>query len=152
MNFKKTFLGKFLRYLLVSFKKLLHLRDSTHEIALGFAIGVVIGILPTFGFGIVILGLLALVIRFNFIAAFTGSLINSPIFVPFWLASSYKIGEIITKIGIDLQRNNLVKNIFDFSVSYLVGNIVLSIILGIASYFIVFLIIEAYRSTKRGKN
>lgn len=152
MNFKSNIIVKFFRYLVVSFKRLLHLRDSTHEIALGFAVGVIVGILPTFGFGAVILGFLVFVIRFNFVAAITGTLVNNPIFVPFWLTSSYKVGEIITKMGVDLKDSGLLKNVFNFGLSYLVGNVVLAIISGIISYFVVFLMIETYRSVKRSRS
>lgn len=147
MKIKYTAIGKLLRQLKVSFKKLLHLRDSTHEIALGFAIGVFVGILPTFGFGALILGILAIPIRFNIFAALVGTLVNNPLFVPFWLTSSYKVGEIITRMGINLEKG-IISSILKFSISYLVGNIILAIICGIISYFVMYIIIETYRVSR----
>jgi uncharacterized protein (DUF2062 family) len=147
MKIKYTAIGKLLRQLKVSFKKLLHLRDSTHEISLGFAMGVFVGILPTFGFGALILGILAIPIRFNIFAALVGTLVNNPLFVPFWLTSSYKVGEIITRMGINLEKG-IISNILEFSISYLVGNIILATICGIISYFIMYIIIETYRVSR----
>ncbi len=147
MKIKYTTIGKLFRQLKVSFRKLLHLRDSTHEIALGFGIGVVIGILPTFGFGALIIGILAILIRFNIFAALVGTIVNNPLFTPFWLMSSYKVGEMITQIGINLEKG-VISNILNFSLSYLVGNIVLAIICGIISYFIMYIIIETYRVSR----
>lgn len=148
MKVKYTIIGKFFRWLAVSFKKVLHLRDSTHQIALGFAIGVSVGILPTLGFGALILAGLAVFIRFNIFSAIVGTLINNPVFVPFWVASSYKVGEVITRMGVDLSEKGFLQNLFGFGLSFLVGNIILSITLGIVSYFVIFLIIEAYRASR----
>ncbi|MFN4245214.1 MAG: DUF2062 domain-containing protein [Brevinematia bacterium] len=148
MNLKYTIIGKFLRWILVSFKKVIHLRDSTHQIALGFSIGVSVGILPTFGFGALILAFLSIVIRFNLFSAIVGTLINNPLLVPFWLVSSYKIGEIITKVGIDLEGKNLLQNTLDFSISYITGNIILSLICGFISYVLMYIIVEVYRSSR----
>ena len=148
MKIKYTAIGKFLRWITASFKKLIHLRDSTHQIALGFSIGVAVGILPTFGFGALILALLAIVIRFNIFSALVGTLINNPLLVPFWLVSSYKVGEIITKIGVDIEEKNLFQNVLDFSISYIVGNVTLSVICGIISYIVMYIIVEIYRSSK----
>ena len=147
MKIKSTIIVKLLRQLKVSFKKLLRLRDSTHEIALGFGIGVFIGILPTFGFGALIIGILAILIRFNIFAALVGTIVNNPLFTPFWLMSSYKVGEMITQIGINLEKG-VISNILNFSLSYLAGNIVLAIICGIISYFIMYIIIETYRVSR----
>ncbi len=149
MKFKYTGIGKLLRQLVVSFKKLLHLRDSTHEIALGFAVGVFIGILPTFGFGALFLAGLAVIIRFNIFAGIVGTLVNNPIFVPFWLASSYKVGEIITKTGIDIKEKSIIENIFGFGLSYFIGNIILAILVGFISYFIIYIIVEIYRESRK---
>lgn len=151
MKFKYTPIGKIFRWLAASFKKLFHLRDSTHQIALGFAIGVGVGILPTFGFGALFIGVLAIVVRFNIFSALVGTLVNNPLFVPFWLASSYKVGEVITKMGIDIYEKKLIENILGFGVSYLVGNIVLSIVCGLLSYFVIYLVVELYRTSKRSK-
>jgi len=148
MKIKYSIVGKLFRQLKVGFKKLLHLRDSTHEIALGFAVGVFVGVFPTFGFGALVLGALAIVIRFNFVASLIGTLINNPLFTPFWLISSYKVGELVTKAGIKINEDFL-KNTFNFTLSYLVGNIILSVVSGIISYFVVYIVVESYRASKR---
>lgn len=149
MKLKYSSIGKVFRQLVVSFKKLFRLRDSTHEIALGFAIGVFVGILPTFGFGALLLAGLAIVIRFNIFAGIVGTLINNPLFVPFWIASSYKVGEIITKTGIDLKEKSIIENIFGFGVSYFIGNIVLAVLVGFVSYFVIYVIVEIYRESRK---
>ncbi|MEN2997829.1 MAG: DUF2062 domain-containing protein [Brevinematia bacterium] len=148
MKLKYTPIGKFFRWIFVSFKKLFHLRDSTHQISLGFALGVSIGILPTFGFGALIVATLAFIIRFNIFSALVGSLINNPLLVPFWVASSYKVGELITKIGINFSEKNVIQNLLGFGISYLVGNIILSVVCGFISYITIYLLIEIYRSSK----
>ncbi|MCX8028796.1 MAG: DUF2062 domain-containing protein [Brevinematales bacterium] len=152
MKLKGNMIGKLFRWIVLSFKKLLRLRDSTHQISLGFAIGVFVGILPTLGFGALILAGLALVIRFNFFSALVGTLVNNPLFVPFWVASSYKVGELITKIGINFSEKSVLQNMFGFGLSFAVGNIVLAVLSGFLSYFVMFLVIEIYRASRNNSS
>jgi uncharacterized protein (DUF2062 family) len=61
---------------------LLSLRASPHQIALGLAIGVFIGIFPTFGLGGVFIIALATFWKFNIPGALVGTLIGNPLFAP----------------------------------------------------------------------
>ena len=76
---------KLRKSLLGSIRKLLSLRASPHQIALGFAIGVFIGIFPTFGLGGLVIIALAALSRFNVPAALLGTLIGNPLFASVWI-------------------------------------------------------------------
>ena len=112
--------------------------------------GVVMGIMPTFGLGMILAGILAAVFRFNVAAAIAASVIGIPIVAPLtWLVSSM-IGGIFLGLhweGIYI----LVKTgrIFDAGrsviLSYLLGNLILTVILTTLSYVFVLLIVRAHQ-------
>ena len=75
---------KLIRFIKFQIKRLKHLKDSPHEIALGFACGVWTNFNPFFGINIFIGMGLAFVFRANIIASFIGVLITGlPFIFPF---------------------------------------------------------------------
>jgi uncharacterized protein (DUF2062 family) len=50
-------------------------------------------------------------------------------------------------MGINLEKG-IISSILKFGISYLVGNIILAIICGIISYFVMYIIIETYRVSR----
>ena len=134
-------------------RKILHLRTDTHQISLGFAIGAFIGVFPTFGLGFILISILALVIKFNVPAAFVGTAIGNPFFTPFWLFVSYKFGDfilpyILKKEYIQFLEKSISNKFLNFGVDYIVGNLILSIIAGVISYFVVKYFVNVYKKKK----
>ncbi len=153
MRFKDTVIGKLFRSLLVNLKKLLRLRASIHEISLGFAVGVFIGILPTFGLGFLVISFFAIFIRFNVIAAFVGTALGNPFLSPFWIFSSYKLGELITGVRIELLdlKINFLNTTLKFTLAFIAGNLVISLVVAIISYFVVYILIDNIKKSRNQK-
>ncbi len=78
-NNKRHPLVRLKRWARLSYLRLLRMDDPPERIARGAAIGVLCGVLPTFGAGGVIALAVAFVFRANKVAAVLGSLIMNPI-------------------------------------------------------------------------
>src|SRR4030066_2169369 len=68
--------------------------DSVHD-ALGFALGVFLGVFPTFGLGIPLALFLASIFRWNRVSAVLGSLVMNPLTTPFFWPLSGTLGAAI---------------------------------------------------------
>ncbi len=154
------------RWIRYQYLKLVRLDDTPEKIAFGAAVGVFIGVFPTFGVGTILAFALAVVFRFNRAAAILGTLIMNPFTTPFfWTLSSalgaYLVGgnwhkvlktvenfsanfhfyQLITREGWQLVLRGLKKGIF----VYLVGNTVLSSFLTFLTYPLVYKGVVSYR-------
>ena len=74
------------------FYNLVHSHHSSRQIALGSALGVFLGILPTFGLGLIISLGLAQLFGLNRLAALVGVVIMNPLTAPFFWALSALAG------------------------------------------------------------
>jgi len=129
-------------------KKLLRIKDSPEKIALGLAIGVFWGIMPTFGFAILFSLPTALLFRGNKLAAILGTFIANPLTIPLFYPFGYKIGQLILKtapLPFSWDIFNL-ESLLNISKSLLVGNFLLAIGLALLIYFLVLQIIIRYRA------
>ena len=129
-------------------KRLLWIQDSPQKIALGLAIGVFWGIMPTFGFAILFSLPSALLLKGNRLAAILGTFVANPLTVPFIYPFGYKIGQLILKttplpFSWELFR---LESLLSLSKSLLTGSIFLAIGLAILTYFLVLQIIVRYRA------
>jgi uncharacterized protein (DUF2062 family) len=106
--------------------------SSPARIATGTAVGVFLGIFPTFGLGIPVALGLAYLFRFNAISAVIGSTIMNPLTTPFFWTASALLGGAI--FGEDVQhlwsliRSGAAKEaIITSTGAYLVGNTIIAI-------------------------
>jgi hypothetical protein len=144
-KFKKYFINfkeKIKRHLgeVVSIKK------SPHSIAAGFAIGTLIAVLPTFGLGIFI-GLLVLLIfkRVSKISMFISFALWNPFILALLYPVSYSIGNLIfRKEPVKIYDVEILNNIFVYSRRFLLGSLVLSVTLAIASYLLILILVYRY--------
>jgi len=148
----RRFLDKFKRFLRYIYLKLFKAKHSPHQVALGFSIGAFVGIFPTFGVGIFLITFLAGFFRFSFPASIIGTLIANPWFGAFWAYMSYKIGKKLIHFKIEFVADNsffstIIKG-FNLSINYIVGNLLISIAVGLVSYFIIKYLILFYRKEK----
>lgn len=91
--------GGYKRYFKTTLKKIFEENREPKSIAIGVAIGVVIAILPLYGFQTIIAVLIASVFRkyrINKIAVILGSQISIPPFAAFIYAIDYGVGNIVT--------------------------------------------------------
>lgn len=122
---------------------------SPHEIALGAAIGVFIGITPFYGFHILMAFIAALAFKgLNRTAIFLGINISLPPTIPFITWAGYSLGRKLLgssypPLGWDAFKDFLsIENFFHFFYVLSVGSIVLGIVLGIFFYFLIVLILK----------
>jgi hypothetical protein len=81
------------------FDRLVLLNDSPERVAGGFAIGVFIGVAPTFGLGLILAGFLSALFRCNVAAAIVGSASGAPPMIfGIWILSAW-IGALV--FGLD---------------------------------------------------
>lgn len=149
----KNAFRKFRIVITKTIRKVLSLRASPHQIALGFAIGVFIGIFPTFGLGGVFIIALATFWKFNVPAAIAGTLMGNPLFAPLWIAlSCLLMGISPSEIKLPKEPfHEILKHYSGIGLRYLVGNGLVSLVVAILSYFILARIIRWYRIKKEIK-
>jgi uncharacterized protein (DUF2062 family) len=90
--------------------KFVRLQGSPDDIAKGVALGVFIGMTPTFGFQMIIAAFAATIFRENRLAAILGVWVTNPFTAPFIYVGEYEVGRLLMQ----LERVSFVAN-FSFS-------------------------------------
>jgi uncharacterized protein len=137
-------------------RNLLSQRASPHQIAVGFAVGVFVGIFPSFGLGALLILALSSVWKFNFPAALIGTVMGNPLFAPIWITLTCLVTG-ISPSEIKLPRENFQQILAHYSqigLQYLLGNIGISLAAAIISYFIIIRAVHLFkkRSVKTSIN
>ena len=129
------------------FKNVIKAKKSPSSIALGFAIGTFIAMLPTFSFGFVF-GIIVLFIwpkvnKFTLMSSFL--IWNIFTLAPFY-ALGYKIGDLIFGSSpVSIFKIELINKVFDLTRRLLVGNAIIGIIISISLYYIIKSLVILYR-------
>lgn len=154
---KRTLSDRISRFLKVLYLKLFRIDDSPEKIALGFGIGVFLGVMP--GLGPIAALAAALIVRANRAAALLGSILtNTWLSIPaFFLA--LKAGSIVTGVSYESMKNGWSSLMKDFSWDRLIhmslndvlvpvtaGYAIVSLCIGIAAYAAAFFISKYRRS------
>ncbi|MBI5234847.1 MAG: DUF2062 domain-containing protein [Deltaproteobacteria bacterium] len=155
-NNKNHPLNKIKRRARLWYLKLLRLDDPPERIARGAAIGVLMGVLPTFGLGGLLSLAFAWALRGNKAAAIIGSAIVNPLTAPFFWTASILTGSVILGRDSDavfatFKNEDLLNAAGEAALVYMAGNAVLSAVFTIASYFLVKTAITGYRARKERK-
>ncbi len=122
---------------------------TTHEIALGTAIGAFISIFPTFGLGTFIVLFLYRWFKFNLLSALAGSMISNLVTSPFFLALSYKIGTLFFSTPVEIDFENWYKQWDYIGMSVLTGSSLLSAFVASLLYFLMKFGVEYYRNKRK---
>jgi len=126
--------------------RLLRLNNSPHEISVGVAIGVFIGILPVYGLHTILVVIAAILVRpANKIAIFLGTSISLPPTVPPITWAGYEIGRLILKgrfepLSWSVFKNITFQKICSFYQPLFLGSVVLGIICAAIFYLITFFV------------
>ncbi|MFH1103022.1 MAG: DUF2062 domain-containing protein [Pseudomonadota bacterium] len=129
------------------------LEGDPHDVALGLAIGVFIGITPTIPFHT------ALAIAFSFffgaskVAAALGVWISNPVTIPIFYYLSYKIGTFLLGMSspFDVVPRSLIELVrtgADITFAAIIGGVILGIIPGILTYILTRRILSVIHSKK----
>jgi uncharacterized protein len=134
--------------------RLFRIKDSAHQVALGFTIGFVPNWFPTFGLGPLLSLGLAKFARVNIISAVAGGLIGTPLWpVLFYL--NYRSGSLLhmKSSRVDeieeveyLEVAETVSNFQTGSTLFLTGALINILLFSILLYLIVFFIFKKYRA------
>lgn len=137
--------------LIVRFKAL---QGDPHYIAVGMGIGVFVGITPTIPFHTAIALAMAFVFKGSKPAAAIGVWVSNPATIPFFYWGSYKVGNFIlgNSVQIDFSEPSIISLMHmgsHFTITAIVGGIILGIIPGIVAYFITFKFFRFIQSHKK---
>lgn len=128
--------------------KLARARASSHEIAYGAALGTFISIFPTFGAGTILVIFFYRFLKFNMVAAISGSLVSNVFTAPFFLLLSYKIGAFFWKPENALNIKTWYKHLDEVAISVMTGSTLLSIVCSAIIYIIVKFTVKSYRKNR----
>ena len=149
----------FIRWVRYHYLRLVRLNDSPEKVASGFAIGVAVGIFPTFGLGIVIVIFLAWLTNINKASAIIGSLVMNPWTSPFFWALSFFIGSLM--LGNNINETALLfkslktqGDLWEAIVGkrlilpYIIGNATVTAVSAAVSYFAAYYLVRTYQNAK----
>jgi uncharacterized protein (DUF2062 family) len=156
---KKNSIDRVFRFLKLTWIKLYRINDTPQKIALGFGLGVFLGVMP--GVGILVALILSWLLRLNRIAALLGTLLTNTWISFVTLLLSIKVGSAIMGLDWHLVYENWKSLLKSFSwqkvcsVSFLeifrpvaVGYSIVSFCLGALAYIAVLVLIVKVRNAK----
>jgi uncharacterized protein len=129
------------------FREVIEVKTTPHGIALGFAIGTVIAVLPTFGLGALV-GLLIVLIfkRISKISLFLAFAFWNPLILIPLTGLSYFIGNFLLQGEPVIKfKIEIINYAFIYTRRFLVGNLIVSTTAAILSYFIVLFLVKKYK-------
>jgi len=156
-NRKESRLRKFLKE---TYERLIKIRGEPREIALGFALGIFIGMSPTMGIQIVVAVFFAAILKWNKISAAIGVLITNPITAPFVYSITYLVGaKILGLKKTDILPDDLGgASIFqllsktpEIIWAMFIGGAVLGLPLAILSYYFSYSAVRKYQDDIKSK-
>ncbi len=126
------------------FKEVIEIKDSPKSIALGFAIGTAIAVLPTFGLGVLIgLGIALIFKGVSKISLFASFLVWNPFILGSLIPLEYEIGNFLLREGMTATSNVGILNVFsDYSKKYLLGNLIITFVFSTLSYVIIYVLTD----------
>jgi uncharacterized protein (DUF2062 family) len=127
--------------------------DPVH-IALGFSLGVFLGVFPTFGIGIPLSVLFASIFRWNRISAVLGSLVMNPLTTPFFWTLSGTLGAAIFRVNVknvmmSIRNGERLHSLSYGAGIYLTGNTIIALVTAVLSYFLALRAVTLYRKKRR---
>lgn len=143
-----------------TYERFLKIRGTPREIALGFALGLFVGMSPTMGFQMAIAVFLAALLKWNKISAAAAVWITNPVTAPIIYGVTYFVGaNIIGMEGIKLTPEafsvtsfiTFFKQTPKIFWAMTLGGVVIGVPLGIAGYVTVHSAVEKYQRDIRLK-
>ncbi|MFH1072349.1 MAG: DUF2062 domain-containing protein [Nanoarchaeota archaeon] len=125
---------------------------TPHEIALGFSIGIFIGIFPTPGISLILALFVIWLFKVNRLAVLLGLPIANPLTSPVFFIAGTKLGSWILGTGINVMELKFSWQTF-LSVlrEYLIGVTLIALFFSVLSYFLVYAIVKQHKEKKRKK-
>jgi len=133
--------------------RFIRLSGTPDEIAKGFALGIFIGMSPTFGFQMLLAVFAAFLLRENKLAAIIGVWITNPVTAPFIYAAEYEFGRRLLHLeplsfNIDFTFDALMALSWDILLPLLVGSLVFGLLSTAISYALVLRMIPTLKTLR----
>ena len=146
-------LKRITRFLFHKVKKLKHIKDSPHQIALGFAFGVWTNFTPIFGFHYIIAVILSFLFKANMIATIIGVAITGlPFIFPFFMMISWFVGSIFFDTSqsktLTFELDSFLNTVTEKFLEIFIGSILLFPIITAIVYFPVFYVLKSWKLRK----
>ena len=135
-----------------AYERFLKIRGRPREIALGFALGLFIGMTPTIGFQMPIAIFVAALFKWNKISAAVAVWITNPLTAPFIYSFSYFVGakmlgfKIAPKLLTGLDFATLKEASAKIFLATTVGGVVAGIPLALLGYYLAFSAVRGYQT------
>ena len=136
-------------------RQVLHLQEPPQRTALAFAMGVFIAFSPAYGLHTAMVVLCTWVFGLNFLALFTGALINNPWTIIPILGATYWTGAfLLGRTDVpnfdwqDLSFSGIYQQILPYAVPFMLGGLVLSVLGALLSYPAAYLFFHKHRSSR----
>lgn len=128
------------------FKDISQIKATPKEIAIGFTIGTAIAVLPTFGLGPFIALLIILIFkRISKISLLFSFVVWNPFILISLYPLEYYIGDLAVGNPPTIKfKLEILNQIFVYSAKYLIGNIIVTIIICITSYFVIYYLVKKF--------
>lgn len=137
-----------------AYRRLIKLRGTPQEIALGFALGLFVGMSPTMGFQTAIAVPIAAVLGWNKISAAMGVWISNPATAPFLYGGTYLVGAELMRlvtgkdpaVDVDFSTlSTLLKSTPELLTPLVLGGVVLGIPVAVGGYYLSLAAVLRYR-------
>lgn len=127
----------------------IHTQESSARLATAVGFGCFMGILPIWGYQMVLAYVLASFFKINKWIVIVASNISLPIFMPFILLGSYATGGLILgkQVSPSLSEISL-EYVMQDLLQYLIGSLVFAIIVAILSWVVTFILLKIFRTHK----
>lgn len=133
-------------------RQVLHLQESPQRTALAFALGVFIAFSPAYGLHTAMVVLCTWLFGLNFLALFTGALINNPWTIIPILGATYWTGALLlgrTDVPNfdwqDLSFSGIYQQVLPYATPFILGGLVLSVLGALLSYPAAYLFFHKHR-------
>ncbi|MDI3464482.1 MAG: hypothetical protein OJF50_003303 [Nitrospira sp.] len=133
-------------------RQMLHLQESPQRTALAFALGVFIAFSPAYGLHTAMVVLCTWLFGLNFLALFTGALINNPWTIIPILGATYWTGALLlgrTDVPNfdwqDLSFSGIYQQVLPYAAPFILGGLVLSALGALLSYPAAYLFFHKHR-------
>ncbi|MFC1534551.1 DUF2062 domain-containing protein [Thermodesulfobacteriota bacterium] len=149
-----------IRILKKVYERFLKIRGDSKKIALGFALGLFLGVSPSMGFQIGIAVFLAAILKWNKISAAVGVWITNPITAPFIYGLTYLIGARLLRIKktfnpeqeLNLEMiSSMLSKTPEVIWALVLGGIILGLPVAVAGYIFSYSAITKYRKNIKEK-
>ncbi len=141
------------------YQRFLKIRGNPHEIALGFALGLFVGMTPFMGFQTPIAIFFAAIFQWNKISSAAGVWISNPVTAPVLYGITYFIGAKITGLApacnpagsSEITVINLLQSTPEILMAMILGGIIIGIPIAITGYIFSFSALKKYQDDIKNK-